>query len=456
MKLLGIEITRHQVRESFKGFFDTGLSTKKAKKTFYSGQYSWRSRCEKFDKLCEQYRLANQAILTIQGQVIAEGLFHQPVTYREPGSQRDKPYPRSEEALDAIEELDKQLRIETMIGASAGNMAKYGSNFWETTLTPKFDVRNHPEQEAIEPMSQDADGNIDRWKQTARYGGTVAEYTTSDLIHTSWNPSSQTWPYGTSILTGLDVELDGLSDLTSNINAYTEKQAYPYEALQIGDAEYRPTDTEVQTLKSKWKNRQVGENIITTYPTAMIQGGTGTSPIRDLVGLLAFYKENIEDGVMVPSISKLHNATEASAKILASWTSSVLFKPIQRIITEKLENEVYKPYLMDMGFSVKVCPMTLFESPESHKVEDGQFWTSMVNAKIATPQQAAEQLGIEYDEAYWVEQEAKQLEQFKMKTDAAAKSGSVSNGTNPKEEPKKEGKSFKVTELIEDHKHASA
>jgi hypothetical protein len=112
---------------------------------------------------------------------------------------------------------------------------------------------------------------------------------------------------------------------------------------------------------------------------------------------------------------------------------TTLGQPIQWIIKECYEEYVLKPYLENIGFSRKSCPNVLFESPDVHKKEEGDYWTSLVQNKIQTPQQACDHLGLEYDEAYWQLQEQKQMEQFKQKQQQFS-------------DQKDKGKSYVVTE----------
>ena len=111
--------------------------------------------------------------------------------------------------------------------------------------------------------------------------------------------------------------------------------------------------------------------------------------------------------------------------------------------------------MVNMGFSVKATPEIMFESPDAHKKEEGEFWTSLVNAKIQTPQQACDHLDLEYDEEYWTKQV--ELEQQKFEQNLKAKQeqpfGKPAGEEKPQVQTSKEGKSFKVTELFEEHHH---
>jgi len=122
-------------------------------------------------------------------------------------------------------------------------------------------------------------------------------------------------------------------------------------------------------------------------------------------------KDNAHDGLMVAPLSKLYNSTEASAKVLTKHIMTTLGQPIQWIIKEAYEEYVLKPYLEHSGFSVKSCPDVLFESPDVHKTEEGEYWALLVERQIQTPQQAAEHLGLEYDEEYWKQEQERMKEE---------------------------------------------
>jgi len=199
------------------------------------------------------------------------------------------------------------------------------------------------------------------------------------------------------LLVGLENECEILEELEANANAYMEKQAWPYELWQIGNGQFMPGDNEVQSIRSKWRNRSIGENMITSYPIDVKPGGTGGQPIQALHELLNFTKENIIDAVMVPPISKQWSSTMASAQEMMPWARANLIQPMQEIIGTILEEAVYKPFLELQGFSVRVCPSVKWEAPDAHKDEEAEYWSLLVQSGIVPPEFAAEQLGFDMD-----------------------------------------------------------
>jgi len=244
----------------------------------------------------------------------------------------------------------------------------------------------------------------------------TADWSEHEIVHFAWNITSQSWPYGTSLLVGLDTEFEILEELETHAKDYMEKQAWPYEVLQLGDNDYRPTETDVSSVKSKWKNRDIGENIITTYPSQLMEGGTGGAPIRELSNILDFLKDNIVDGIMVPPISKQYNATEASAKVMMPHAHATLITPMQRLIRRKIESEIYRPFLEDKGYSVRVCPKILFEPPDAHREEDAEYFSKLCPGEVIIPPAAiAKELGYEEEYEKWSkEKERKEQEQMEQ------------------------------------------
>jgi hypothetical protein len=98
---------------------------------------------------------------------------------------------------------------------------------------------------------------------------------------------------------------------------------------------------------------------------------------------------------------------------------TTLGQPIQWRIAEYFTDNILKPWLENTGFSRKSCPEVIFESPDTNKKEEGDYWIGLVNAKVQSPQQACDHLGLEYDEKYWADLEQKQQEQFQQKLDAS-------------------------------------
>jgi hypothetical protein len=386
--------------------------------------------------------------------VVAQGVFYKPAV-----NKQDETYALSEEAVYRVEKFSQDQNTVSKIWETSYRAAKYGGCFWEISTEPIFSYRIPPLQECIEPAEANDQGQITRWRQVIQ-NQVVAGWSSDELVLIPFlGEVTATWPFAPSLLAGLEVESEMLIDMEQSTKDYSEKQAWPYEVLQLGDGSANSaavTDEDYSVARSEWRNRKPGEGIATrNMPVAIVPGGTGSAPIREIAVLCELMKDNIVDGTMIPPISKLYNSTEASSKEMQKYVMTALGQPWQWRITEYHRNYILKPWLESSGFSRKSCPQVLFESPDVHKVEEGQYWTSLVSAKIQTPQQACDHLGLEYDEDFWKAEELKAQMQFDKQL-AAKKEGSAPKDAAP-DTDKVKGKSYQVTELFDlppkVHKH---
>jgi len=410
MRILNYEFTRRgitRVQEAFKGTVDLAGGERKTKR-FYIGEHSWRSRCDKFQKMYDNYRMLSSGILTVAGMVTSEGVWTKPAVKKD-----RETYPLAKEAQWRVDNtLHKNHNINRLFYQTVNIMGKFGSCFWEKTFTPEFGYRIIPNQEGIEPARFNSIGEVVEWRQVIN-GRETAKWPTDLIVPYHWNVSSVSWPYGTPFLVGLDVETEALLGLEESAKDFMEKEAWPYEILALGDASNQIVASDYNTAKTAWKNRKPGQGITArNIPINLLKGGTGDTPLRELSDLALLMKDNIHDGIGVPPISKLYNSTEASATVMTKHVMSVLGQPIQWLLKERYETDVLKPYMEHSGFSVKSCPEIIFESPDVHKKEEGEFWVGLVTAQIQSPKQACEHLGLEYDEEYWTQKQKQEEEQM--------------------------------------------
>jgi hypothetical protein len=339
---------------------------------------------------------------------MAEGLFLTPVT-----DDAGQPYPRTTDAKDACNQLNVDVGLDIMIYESAILLAKNGSVFWEKTSDPEFDFRLLPQQEQIEPAAKDDIGEITRWRQ----GYSGPEWDATEIVHISWNVTSTSWPYGTGLLVGLETEFEILEQLETDIKEFMHKNAFPKEMFQVGDGQYIPLGSDIEAIKSKAKNWEPGEYLITSYPIEHKSGGTGDREVRNLNDVLIFLKQQLVDGLMTPPVSFQYSSTYASSKEMMIQQRANLIVPMQRLFKRKLETEVYKPFLEGRGFSVKDCPTVNFTGAEAFKPDLADYYTKLVASKIVPPRFAAKKLGVPLEEfdAWVKEEEAKQQKMFDQK-----------------------------------------
>lgn len=411
MKLFGQELKfpKWRTKESFKGgYVGTGSNLKTRK--INPGELSWESRCKYYDGIDQRHPLAKACIRTIAGQAMAQGLFLTAVTDAE-----GKSYPRSLDALDACNELNAKIGLDTMLYESAVTLAKYGAVFWEKSVDP-FNLRIIPCQELIEPASTDGRGNITVWRQR-NWTGEMPMWNEDEIVHIGWDITTSTWPYGTSLLVGLETEFEILEQLELDIKEFMHRTAFPREMYQVGDGQFVPSGDDMEVIKARIKNWEPGEYIVTSYPIEHKSGGTGDSEVRNLNDVLIFLKQQLVDGLMTPPVSFQYSSTYASSKEMMVQQRANLVVPMQRIFKRKLETEVYKPYLENLGFSVLTTPTLHFENAEAHKVDVAAYFKSMVEAGIMPPRYAAQELGVplEMFDAWQLEKQRQQEKQFQQK-----------------------------------------
>jgi len=317
---------------------------------------------------------------------MAEGLFLTPQT-----DGKGEPYPRTQDACDECNALNRRIGLDILLYDTVINMGKFGSSFWEKDLESTFDVRLIPQQELIELAEKDEYGNPSRWRQGS-FGQTLAEWSSDEIVHFGWNTTSASWPYGTSLLEGLDTEFQILEQLEVDIKEHWHKVAFPRELWQVGSPENPPLEPEIAAIKTELKNWEPGEHHVTSYNIDRKAGGVGDREVRGLDEVLTFLKQQIVDGLMTPPVSFQYSSTYASSKEMMIQQRANLVVPIQRLIKRKLENEVYKPYLEGLGYSVKQdLPHVTFESAEAHKVDVADYYMKLVATKIAPPRWVAKQ-----------------------------------------------------------------
>jgi hypothetical protein len=413
MKLLGLEISRSKgkAKETFKGgYVASGQSPKPHR--INVGELSWEGRCRYYSNIDQRHPLAKACIRTIAGQVMAQGLFLTPVT-----DDAGKPYPRTSDAKDACDELNAKIGLDTMLYESSVTLAKFGSVFWEKDLD-SFNVRIVPSQELIDPAVTDGKGNVTQWRQKT-WESTPTLWDAEEIVHVPWDITSATWPYGTSLLVGLETEFEILEQLEIDIKEFMHRTAFPREMYQIGDGQFVPSGDDMEVIKSRIEDWEPGEYIVTSYPIEHKSGGTGDSEVRNLNDVLTFLKCQLVDGLMTPPVSFQYSSTYASSKEMMVQQRANLVVPMQRLFKRKIETEVYKPFLESRGFSVKDTPTLHFESAEAHRVDMADYYLKLTSANIMPPRFAAQELGIpeEMYDAWQLEKQKQQEKIFTQKTE---------------------------------------
>jgi hypothetical protein len=370
-------------------------------------QFDFEAHCDRISRYYNNVPKVKSAILSTCGQVMAEGIFLTPAQKRD-DSGKLSTYDRAEEARKVCEDLNDKIDVDVFTFDLALRLIKYGTVFFEKTYTPTYDVRIVPDQKYIKPVYDAKTGNQLAWAMMYR-GSAVRTWRLDELTCVSLFPD-EFYPYGTSLITGVDDVIDSYNDILANFKKWAERQALATDVVQIGDADYVPGETEMGNLKRSVANRTIGETIFTNYAVGKQTLGGGALESESVPKFLELLGKEITDGLMAPPLSALVSSTEASATEVMNWLRAIFITPVQKIIATTYQKELYWPLLEDRGFSVNVIPSVEFNSAEAGKSKEADYWLKLVQGRIASPMQACLELGMEYDEAYWDKQMAQQVQ----------------------------------------------
>jgi len=377
-------------------------------------QFDFEEYSDTMSRYYNEFPKVKQAILSIAGQVVADGIFLVPAKRYNKDAERWENYSESVEGWLQCEKINKKIQIKRFLNDVSKRMVKYGTCFTEKTFDPFFDIRLMPNQKYMKPRWSTAGNRLNGWDLGKKWGQPIATFNTSQIAMFPWDVDENT-PYGTSLMVGLGTDLDSLKTIKRNTNAYVERQAYASNLMQVGDAEFHPGPDDIDAITSKVKNRQPGEDLVTGYPINHKSIGPGQVESNLVPEFMDQVSREIDDGLMMPPISLQVQATEASITKVLENTRANLIIPIQEIIKSVMENEVYWPYLEDLGYSRRVVPDLMFEAPEAGKNEIAAYYVQLVQNEIVTPAQAAEALNENYDEEYWKQREEKEQQSQQQK-----------------------------------------
>lgn len=378
MKLLS------RLRKAKRGFFESFKAVVPKQERADWTRFDFRQYSETFDQMFMSHTDIKAQVMTIAGVATAEGVFVKPAG----------DYDRAKEAVKKIEDFNKRVRLKKKIYDTIIRIVKYGTAFWEKDFQSVngLDVQLVPHQKFMAPKWTEQ-GQVGGWE--FRYHGQPHHKWLPEQICVFAMPPIQNPPFGTALLTGVDTELEIKKNILTNMNAYMEKQAFASNVLGVGDQTYQPTDAQVQAIESKIRNREVGEDFVTNYPTKLDVMGAAKIETRMIPEALNFVQERIQDAMLIPTISKIWNSTEASAKVMTDWCHAVIINPVQELIAHVIEEQVYQPFLEDQGFSVRVIPELDFEPPDKafYELMQQVNIVDLVNAGVVSRKALAEKIG---------------------------------------------------------------
>lgn len=395
-----------------KRYFFESLKSEEAVKNevdWEMGHFNFVKYVEKYQNYYNNYPKVKSALLTISGQVMAEGVFTIPAERTDTKSGKTEKYPRSIEAKVQIDKLNKKIKLDEMVQATAKRMVQYGTCFLEKTFDPEFSVQMVVPryQKYMTPRWNTASGRLEGWDMKIR-NVLKANWNLDEIVVFTWDVD-ENYPYGTSLLVGIDRELNISDNILNGLEKHMKRSAWATHIVQIGDGTYTPGETEMKAFRRQIRDGEVGQTIITNAPVGKETLGAGDTETQMVPDVLAFEADQVTDGLMVPPISKLASSTQASSVIMTDWARANLITPVQRIIKRVIEEEVYWPYLEDLGYSTRVVPSLSFNPPEAGRLDEAKYWAELITARVASPKQAATDLGMEWDADYWKEQEALML-----------------------------------------------
>ena len=391
--------------------------------TFSTYDFDFTRYSKKFAYYYEKFPQVKSATIGIAGQVRGEGTYLLPAK-RKTGDGIPEANQRSYKAMELCERLNKNIDVDQLIFDTALRMVKYGTCWWEKAVSPVFDVQmvNPKIQPLLKPIYKQGTIEVIGWTTSPNDPKKGLTWSNEEITLVPWDVDVY-YPYGTSLLSGIDRELNALDQLLDTAVEYARKNAYPTHYVQVGDDEYQPGDTTLQGFKSSVDNNNAGGTVITSAPVSGFTSGGG-GDASTVPELMRFSVDQVSDGLIAPPLSKLYDSTEASAKVTQKWVRQVLIIPIQHIIKTRIEEDIYWPFLRSLGYSIRNVPSLNFDIPESYMVDEIAALTGLVNSNIMTPEQCSEELGFDYDEEY-----------FKQKAEATAR---LAKEEKPEENPERQ------------------
>lgn len=348
--------------------------------------YNWPMKCDEYDRYYNDNPQIKSQVLTLAGRATANGIFLE--------LKDDRAI--NKEALDKCEKLNQNIGLDQLLYETIIPLVKYGTVLWEQTFTPKYDVQLIPIVKEYKPVKFEH-FNVSQWEILENGSSRKPRILLNEpqFIEYSWNKTSTSWPFGTSLLVGLGRSLEILNNLVESIDEYVENAAFPSNVIGVGDTEFGPNSTQVSSIESKIKNRDAGDSFVTNWPITIDTLGPAAAEPRMVPDILNFIKEQIIDGTLTPPVSKQYQRSLASAEEMTDATEQSVIIPIQRLLKRVIERKVYWPYLEGLGYSVRNVPSVSFTPPDQDKVQEAEYYGMLIDKRIITPEAAARELGID-------------------------------------------------------------
>ena len=374
------------------------------------GEYTRASLWDECDKLFLTRPEVSSAILTIAGQVISRGYTTAPnihlslngdtgtkETTTDPTTPADDPA-----ALKAKEICDAyaaDIEADGMIHEGTILLCLHGTLFLENNIVGKkmINTRMFPWQKQMEPASISSDGYMITWRQM-KMGSKVKDFKENEIVALRVPPIDEQG-FGTSLITSVKSVLATRTQLDVDLKDYIHKTAWPKELFSLGDQSTPATSENAEATYGKVKNWKSGDVFVTNVPVKYQACGVGDVESRIFPQVMTVLNDRCIDGILVPPISYLRNATEASARALENNLRVSLVQPIQRLWKRVIEREIFTPLLEGEGVDPKYCPSIMFTPPTEDELLKKTQRVIAIAQGLGARSWALKQLDIKEEEA---------------------------------------------------------
>ena len=129
-----------------RGFFEKTQSTLPRQHRPDWTNFNFETYSSRFDDYCQRYPKVRSALLTVAGQVVADGVFTT--------LENDMDYPRAQDAKQVCDDFNKRVGTYLLIRKTALRMVKYGTAFVEKDFNDVngLNIQLIPHQEHMQPV----------------------------------------------------------------------------------------------------------------------------------------------------------------------------------------------------------------------------------------------------------------------------------------------------------------
>ncbi len=313
------------------------------------------------DKIFEMRSEVSSAFMALAGYVIARGF----VTVA-----TDPKDPTAINAKDICDKYTQDIGLDQIIYEGTMDLAKHGNLFLENKIvTGKLlDTRLFPWQDAMEPATLTADGEIATWRQYVP-GKQSIEFEPEEIVHIRLPPLDEQ-RFGTPLLQSVKKVLATNDQLETDVGAYMHGSAFPKEIFSLSSPqpERELSVNSVQLAYARLRQWNPGDKFVTDMNVNYQTAGVGRFESRLIPSFVSDNADKCVSGLIMPTTSYLRSATEASAATMEDHANRALIMPIQRIWKRKIELEMFKPLLVGEGIDEKYVPQIVFGLPTEEEV----------------------------------------------------------------------------------------